>query len=242
MAVHTPYRSREQRRAAAILTGLVLGALVIWVVAMATTGSQTVRPDLFGSTAPGATPPASGEADGSSGTDASGEAGADGPGEDGEGTTAADEPDGEEEPDPSDEDGEPRTIDFDGRCTVQLAADEQVEQPRPWQFDACERAPIDLEGGRTAWVAIVGSLSGAEFSEAAALDRLDAGQVLLWSSHYPSLNPGLWVIVEGPFDTEDDARRAARRLGNGAYPRALTDDADDRYCALADGCGGETGA
>ena len=245
MAVHTPYRSREQRRAAAILTGLVLGALVIWVVAMVTTGSQTVAPDLFGSAAPEATPPASGEAgaagqaDGSSGAGASGEAGADGPGEDGEGAASSDEPDGEEEADPSDEDGRARTIDFDGRCTVELTADEQVEQPRPWQFAACERAPIDLEGGRTAWVAIVGSLSGAEFTEAAALDRLDAGQVLLWSSHYPSLNPGLWVIVEGPFDAKDDASRAARRVGNGAYPRALTDDADDRYCALANGCGGE---
>lgn len=229
MAVHTPYRSREQRRAAAILTGLVLGALVIWVVAMATTGSQTVRPDLFGSAAPGATPPASGEA-GASGQD-----------EDGGGTAEADGGDGEEAADPPDEDGSNRTIDFDGRCTVQLAADEEVEQPRPWQFEACERAPIDLEGGRTAWVVIVASLAGDEFTEAAALDRLGAGQLLLWSSHYPSLNPGLWVIVEGPFDSQDDARRAARRVGNSAYPRALTDDADDRYCALADGCGGEAG-
>ncbi len=85
------------------------------------------------------------------------------------------------------------------------------------------------------------SLSGAEFTEDEALDRLDTGQLLLWSSEYPSLNPGLWVIVEGPFETEAEAGRAARRIGNGAYPRALTDDTDDRYCALARGCAGGAG-
>jgi hypothetical protein len=235
MTVRTPYRSREQLRAAAILGGLVLGALVLWIVAMTTTGSQTSRPDLFADAeieaAPSAEDPDPSDgaaadeqgADGGTSNDDANEQGEAGQGEGDEDPGTADDPDGEEEPDPADEEADP--------------ADDEAD---PADDDPARA--IDLEGAPAAWVAIVSSLSGDDFSEAAARDRLDAGQVLLWSSDYPSLNPGLWVIVEGPFDTEGEARRAARRIGNGAYPRALTDDEDDRYCALANGCGGEAGA
>lgn len=227
MAVHTPYRPREQRRAAGILAGLVLGALVLWGVAMATTGSQTVEPELFGSADLDAAPPADSGTDAESGDGAGGTDDAEaGGGTDGQadGGERDDAGDGEAAPSDDEEDTDP-------------AADEDPADEDPADEDGSPQ-PIGLEGGEAAWVAIVASVSGDEISEEAARDRLAPGQQLLWSSQYPSLNPGLWVIVEGPFDTEGAARQAARRIGGGAYPRALTEDAGDRYCALADGCSG----
>jgi hypothetical protein len=92
-------------------------------------------------------------------------------------------------------------------------------------------------------VVVVQSLSGDDFTEAEALERVDTigdGQQLLWSSHYPSLNPDLWVVIEGPFDGEAAAAARADEVGGGAYPRELSDDEDDRYCVAADGCMGQT--
>jgi hypothetical protein len=234
MAVRTSYRPREQRRAAAILGGLLLGALALWIVVMATTGSQTTREDLFADAdleaAPSAEAPDA--ADGTAAAEQDGQTSDGGAGQPSEDdATSGDGEDDQDDTGQREDDAESGTADD---------ADDE-EEADPADDDDPARA-IDLEASRTTWVAIVSSLSGDEFTEAAARDRLDAGQVLLWSSDYPSLNPGLWVIVEGPFDTEDEARRAARRVGNGAYPRVLTDDADDRYCALANGCGGEAGA
>ena len=74
-----------------------------------------------------------------------------------------------------------------------------------------------------------------------ARERADgAGRDLLWSSHYPSLNPDLWVLFDGPFDDEDAATDAADAIGGGSYPRVLSDDDGDRYCIADDGCVGGT--
>lgn len=70
-------------------------------------------------------------------------------------------------------------------------------------------------------------------------DELEARGGVLWSSHYPSLNPGLWVVFDGPFPDADAAAQAADAIGGGTYPRALTVDEDDRYCVADDGCRGE---
>lgn len=245
MAVHTSYRSPEQRRAAAILGGLVLGAIVIWIVAMVTTGSQTVGPEVFAGAdleaAPSTSEPdASGGAGADAGNDSDTDSdtdtdadGTDADGTDADGTDADDQ-DSDTDADGTDVGNEDSDDDADG-------TDAGNEEDAPADADDTTRA-IDLEAEDGTWVTIVASLAGDDFTEAAARDRLDTGQVLLWSSDYPSLNPGLWVIVEGPFDTEDEARSAARRLGSGAYPRALTDDTDDRYCSLANGCDGEADA
>jgi hypothetical protein len=119
MTVRTPYRSREQLRAAAILGGLVLGALVLWIVAMTTTGSQTSRPDLFADAeieaAPSAEDPDPSDgaaadeqgADGGTSNDDANEQGEAGQGEGDEDPGTADDPDGEEEPDPADEEADP---------------------------------------------------------------------------------------------------------------------------------------
>lgn len=238
MAGPRPPRSREQLRAAVILGVLVLLSIGIWAVAALTTGPDTAREDVFAGIEPNPEPPDTGSP--SSGpsdapeSDDHGAADDDGAVSDGDGTDRDGSDDGG--------DGTTERIDFDGVCVVEVEGDLAPEERRPWRFDACERAPITLEGTQERWVAIVASLSGDDFTEAEALQRIDGDdeRLLLWSSHYPSLNPGLWVIVEGPFEDRAAATNAAQRLGGGAYPRALTDDDDDRYCVAADGCVGET--
>ena len=225
-----PLRSRERSRAAAIVVALLLGSLGLWAIALLTTGSPGVERDLLVDDEP-ATPrpePGDGAEDGAG--DGAGDGSGEDPGE-GSGRTA-----------PDDGEGSRTTVDLGGGCVVEVSDDIPVEELRPWEFEECDRAPIVLSASDERWVAVVESLSGQDFSEEEALERLEADEdrQLLWSSHYPSLNPGLWVIVEGPFEDQEAATEAARRIGGGAYPRALTDDDGDRYCVAADGCVGET--
>ena len=229
-------RSREQLRAAAILGALLLLSIGLWIFAVLTTGSETPQRDVFagieadpgapdaGSPSPGPSDPADTD------TDTDDEA------------AGADTDDGQADGSADGEDATTARLDFDGICVVEVEDDLASEELRPWRFEECERAPIALEGAQERWVAVVASLSGDDFTEAEALERIDGDdeRLLLWSSHYPSLNPGLWVIVEGPFADQTAATSAAQRLGGGAYPRALTDDEGDRYCVAADGCAGET--
>ena len=134
-------------------------------------------------------------------------------------------------------------LDFDGVCTVEVDA-EDVDDPRPWHFDECTSAPIALADGDERWVVVIASLGEDSYDEAAARERAaEEGfdDNLLWSSHYPSLNPGLWVVFDGPFGDQEEARSAAADIGGGSYPRVLSDDNDDRYCVAADGCVGDQG-
>lgn len=219
--------SRERSRAAAIIGALLLGSLGLWGVALLTTGSADRERDVL-----------AGAADGSveGGDDAAAD---DGGASDG---AAADGAAADDDAAADDGDGPRTSVDLGGGCVVEVAEDTPVDQLRPWQFEECDRAPIVLSGAQERWVTVIESLSDADFSEAEALARLEGetDRLLLWSSHYPSLNPGLWVIVAGPFPDRAAATEAARRIGGGAYPRALTDDDADRYCVAADGCVGET--
>jgi UDP-N-acetylmuramoyl-L-alanyl-D-glutamate--2,6-diaminopimelate ligase len=130
-------------------------------------------------------------------------------------------------------------------CSVEVSAAEveASETPlRPWQFDECERAPVDLDGGVERWIVVIASVDG-DLSEDQALQRAeDRGDYrLLWSSHYPSLNPGWWVVFDGPFSSEDDAAQAADSAGGGAYLRVLTDEDGagiSGRAAPSDGAGG----
>ncbi len=144
----------------------------------------------------------------------------------------AEEPE-EEEPaeEASSADGT-QLVDLDGVCEVELAADELRPDPRPWNLDPCTAAPIDLDDGAV-WIIVLASLSGDEQDEAGARETAEDrgfGDRLLWSDHYPSLNPGWWVAFDGPFTTEDEAVQAADERGGGAYPRRLEDDTSPRYC------------
>jgi hypothetical protein len=225
--------SREQVRAAAVVGGLVLLSLLAWfVLGLVTTDPQPREPEVLGGPAPSAPPPRSGASSAGDGADDQ---------QDAE-PAPDDEPPDESSDESSDEPDEPTervTIDFDGVCTVELDPDEQTSRPRPWQFEECARAPFRLQGAQTRWIVVLDSLAGSDFTESEALTRTSGSQQLLWSTHYPSLNPGLWVVVDGPYDDREAAIEAADRLGGGAYARELSDDDRDRYCVAADGCVGE---
>ena len=139
------------------------------------------------------------------------------------------------------------TVTLDGECTIELDASERErsDEIRPWDFEECRWAPVTLDGGADSdaeWIVVHVSLNGDDFDAEDALDRADAeglpGQVL-WSTHYPSLNPDLWVVYDGPYLDEETAIDAAATAGSGAYPRQLSDNDGDRYCVAADGCVGE---
>ncbi|MFA9429872.1 hypothetical protein [Egicoccus sp. AB-alg2] len=225
----------EQVRAAVLLGAPLLLALTLWVVALVTdtgpfdAGTVASRPDAVESgTGAGGDDDADDDAD----------APADGRAEDDQAEESAESEEGRDD---AGDEPEVVTVEFDDVCAVELDPSEH-DDPRPWDFEDCERAPITLGDGERQWVVVVASLWGDDFTEREALARLDErgrGR-LLWSSHYPSLNPGLWVVVEGPFPDEEAAERAAERIGNGAYARELSDDEGDRYCIATDGCVGET--
>lgn len=133
-------------------------------------------------------------------------------------------------------------LDFDGACTVETTSQDAESAPlRPWQFPECDWAPVPLDPGERRWIVVVSSLNGFDFDDQNATARANSvnGAQVLWSSHYPSLNPDLWVVFRGPYRSEADAAAAASATGSGAYARELSDDAGDRYCDATDGCRGE---
>lgn len=142
-------------------------------------------------------------------------------------------------------DGERITVDFDDVCRVEVDRDRaEAGNLRPWDA-GCASAPIQLERGESRWIVVVSSLNGVDFDQAAAIERSqDRGlsSEVLWSSHYPSLNPGLWVVFDGPFIDEQAANATAAARDDGSYARVVSDDNDDRYCNAADGCRGERGS
>jgi hypothetical protein len=134
--------------------------------------------------------------------------------------------------------GTTRVVQLDGECTAEVPASVSVDALRAWDLDECEFAPV-APGPDGRWIVVLTSLNGSDFGAADARERAREinrpGQVL-WSSHYASLNPDLWVVYDGPYPDEASADAAAP---SGSYARVLSDDASDRYCMAADGCAGE---
>ena len=165
------------------------------------------------------------------------------PGSPEEGDVEAEQPVDEESSDnSSDRDDEDLLVDFDGVCEALVPLDElERGTVRAWDV-GCTTAPVALSQDESRWVVVVASLNGDDFTKDAALDRANTlglpGNVL-WSSHYPSLNPDLWVVFDGPFPTQGAASDAAVNRDDASYPRVLSDDDGDRYCIAADGCRGE---
>jgi hypothetical protein len=248
-----PAPSRRPPRAALLAAG-ALGLVTVLVVAaviVVTGGDRSgdiddvpVAGDAGTDTGDGA------EDDTDTGEDASADAGEDadegdgsrnGEGDgDGDGSEAEGD-DGDEatdEGDPADE-GESGVIDLDGQCEVDLDDVPDADGDlRAWDVPACTYAPVDLGSG-SRWIVVIASLDGTANDGAAAETRaggFSGAEGVLWSSHYPSLNPGWWVVYDGPFDGEDAATEAAEARGGGAYPRLLSDDTGDRYCIAAGGC------
>jgi hypothetical protein len=257
-AAATTSASRPPRAAvvaAAVLGGLTL--LVVGAVVTLTGGEPDRAIDDLAATAPEDEPaasedeaedPADGDAeqdgdaepDGAQDDEAEGgeadSADADGDGA-AEDVDVGDEPSDEAGDDADERDAEP--IDLDGACTVDPDDVPDTDGDlRAWDVPACRWAPVDLGDG-SRWIVVVASLDGTanegEDAESRAARLGDDGGVL-WSSHYPSLNPGWWVVFEGPFPDEDAANDAAAARGGGSYPRLLSDDRGDRYCIAAGGC------
>jgi hypothetical protein len=225
-----------RRAAAGVLGGLLATSLVLWGALLVATGGprdgemaveRTSGADLLAD-------------DTDTGTDEAGdgaapEVGDDAPGAEDESAPAEDDDAPAEEAEADDaavQDEEPADahlveIDLDGACRVEVEASE-VDDPvatRPWRFPECEHAPLDPTDPDERWIVVVASYRGAAGAERAATERAEreghADPQLLWSSHYPSLNPDLWVVYEGPFQDRATARAAAQGLGGGAYVRLL---------------------
>jgi hypothetical protein len=87
--------------------------------------------------------------------------------------------------------------------------------------------------GRNGWMAVLSSKPTDTYTFADFCQRLQKAQSqgftnlgILDSTDYASLNPGYWVLFEGPFDTHAQAAAAAQSAQAdwpGAYPRQITD-------------------
>lgn len=204
---------RRQLVAFGTISGLVLLAFGLWFVAILTSSDRDQLEIAEGPTADAERP-------------------------------VAEEPD-REAPDPTtaerfdlepDTDPEPDTdveaVTIDGVCTVELDAAERDATPlRAWEYADCAHAPVPLDDGGERWIVIRASMPSGDVDAAAAQERardlgVDGG--VLWSSHYPSLNPDFWVAYDGPFPDAEGARSAAEAVDGEAYARALTTDGGDR--------------
>jgi hypothetical protein len=248
-----PAPSRRPPRAALLAAGALglLTILVVTAVIVLTGGDRSgdiddlpVAGDAETGTDDADEDTADGDADdGAAGDD---DTAGEGDGDAGEGDGDADDSgsegaDGEEttdEDDPADA-GDGGVIDLDGQCEVDLDEVPDADGDlRAWDVPACTYAPVDLGSG-SRWIVVIASLDGTANDGPAAETRADGfsgAEGVLWSSHYPSLNPGWWVVYDGPFDGQDAATEAAEARGGGAYPRLLSDDTGDRYCIAAGGC------
>jgi hypothetical protein len=230
----------ERRLASTVLGGLLVTSLLFWGALLVTTGGDRTRslaasgPDQPATTSgeealsPGVEVPDDEEAladeDPPAATAGDDEPSRDHPGADreeaeGDGRTdaAAEEPDGPEGT---------VVLELDGRCEVEVDAAEE-DDPRvhqAWRHPECDLAPLDPTHPDERWIVIVASFSGEQAARDQAAARAARGghePKLLWSSHYPSLRPDLWVVYEGPFRDRATATSTADELGPGAYLRQL---------------------
>ena len=112
-----------------------------------------------------------------------------------------------------------------------LPSTDETEPPATTEEPPLDEEPIDeWPAGLDGWATILISKEVDDFdnaymedlrSDAQARGLTDLG--ILYSSDWSTLNPGFRVLYQGPFDTRDEANRAAvAAQGNGyefAYPR-----------------------
>ena len=230
---------RQQMVAFAWIGGLVLFVLGLWMVAILTSGDDGgLEIAAEPVPAPQSAVPHDDDPD-----DEAAEEDPDPEGSD-DADPAADDADPAPDPDPDGADADVTSVTIDEVCTVELRVTERDDTARlrAWDYPDCAYAPVTVEERRERWIVVRASMSSGDFDVEAAEERADELGVdggVLWSSHYPSLNPDLWVVYEGPFEGRDDARDAAEAVDGEAYARALTVDDGDRFCIAADGCRGE---
>jgi hypothetical protein len=223
----------ERWLATAVLGGLMLGSLGLWGGLLVTTGGDRTPqpaaqrvdeqdpPDDDEETAtadPESDEPfASGIEEGDG--DVAGAAG-----DDVEDTDPGTETGTEDEPGAAQPSDGAVVLVLDGRCEVEVdaAVEDDAHTQQAWRYPECEHAPLDPTDADERWIVVVGSYSGeARAVREAERRSTDDEPRLLWSSHYPSLTPGWWVVYEGPFADRRAARDAADELGANAYVRLL---------------------
>jgi hypothetical protein len=217
----------ERRLASTVLGGLLLTSLAFWGALLVTTGGDRSTPPVASSLPDEPTAASADEGARSRGLADEGLADESALSRGLEAPADEDPPEGA--PGGEGQDGEPPgtvLVDLDGRCEVEIDAAER-DDPRmqqAWRHPECVLAPLDPTRPDERWIVIVSSFTGEQAArqEAAARDG-SSGQEpnLLWSSHYPSLRPDLWVVFEGPFRDRATAAATAEELGSGAYLRRL---------------------
>jgi hypothetical protein len=235
---------RQQVVALVWVGGLVLGALGLWLVAIFTSG-DTDRLEIAADLPEAAETSDSPDTSADDSTDDDREPGGD---DEEAGAEGSDDPlgdlDGTDGTDEAAGDDAATPVTIDEICTVEVSETERRDGSdlRAWEYPDCAYAPVPIEERRERWIVVRASMGANDFDAGEAEQRatdlgVDGG--VLWSSHYPSLNPDLWVVYEGPFADRSAARDAADAVSGEAYARALTVDEDDRFCIAADGCVGE---
>jgi hypothetical protein len=231
----------ERRLASSVLGGLLVTSLLFWGALLVTTGGDRASSlAASGLDRPATTSDDEALSPGVEAPDDDVEALAD---EDAPAATAGDEEPSRDHPgaDRDEAEGDARTdaateerdepegtvvLELDGRCEVEVAAAEE-DDPRvhqAWRHPECDLAPLDPTHPDERWIVIVASFSGEQAARDQAAARAARGghePKLLWSSHYPSLRPDLWVVYEGPFRDRATATSTADELGPGAYLRQL---------------------
>jgi hypothetical protein len=92
-------------------------------------------------------------------------------------------------------------------------------EPEPEPEPEPEGGASDWPDGRTAWTAVLASVRD-ESDARAAKSRLQAADEpagVLFSSDFPGLRPGYWVVFSGVYDARQDAIAQASRLRSPAY-------------------------
>ena len=84
----------------------------------------------------------------------------------------------------------------------------------------------DWPAGETAWTAILSSVRSESDARAAKSRLASSGEPagVLFSSDYPGLRPGYWVVFSGSYSSESAAEAQASALSGrfpGAYARRI---------------------
>ncbi|HSJ74467.1 MAG TPA: SPOR domain-containing protein [Miltoncostaeaceae bacterium] len=115
---------------------------------------------------------------------------------------------------------------------------ETVTGPTPTSPPATETQPTETEppdagggtsdwpAGETAWTALLSSVRSEPDARAAKARLAGSGEPagVLFSSDYPGLRPGYWVVFSGSYSSESAAEAQARKLSGrfpGGYARRI---------------------
>lgn len=207
----------EHRGATAVVAGLAAASLLLWGGLAVVASDPSDRPGRADRDT------VAGGADDGASTDTSDTDDAD-TAPDGDADGADDGTDADERGEGADDDAEDADADDEDADAEDADDEDDEDTPGPSPDD---HEPLDPSRGDERFIVVVASYASgpsAQRDAEAWAEREGHEPQLLWSSHYPALQPDLWVVFEGPYPDRDAARAAADRLGGGAYLRDLAAD------------------